>query len=151
MDSTILKPSSRQRALQLLLTTVPSSIIERLSKDTIANLRYHTIILCMYIMCRVYCIREQVQEAVFVTELSYVQVSLRVDTFKCSNKQTLANNLLNSRPDSPKVSKSILLCNNILCIIQAVRLVGDLCIHYKLTDSMLWTRLLNTLLTLNMV
>ena len=52
-------------------------------------------------------VREQVQEAVFVTELSSVQVSLRIDIFKSTNKLTLASNLLNSRPDSPKVRSTL--------------------------------------------
>ena len=54
MDSTILKPSSRQAALQLLLTTVPSSVIEKQNNDTITNLRYYyTMCVCV---CRVYII-----------------------------------------------------------------------------------------------
>jgi hypothetical protein len=115
-DSPLLTPATRTRAMQLLLTAVPHSVVESVTGGALTDLR------------------EQTQCAVFVVELAAVQVSLTAEAFQACSKQSLASSLLHSRADIPR----------------ALRLVVDLCLHYRLADPALWVRLLDALLTLKM-
>jgi hypothetical protein len=83
-DCLALGPLPRQRALHLLLTAVPRSIVERVSGGSLAELR------------------EKVQEAVFVAELATAKVTLTADVFQTSSKLSLVYSLLQSQSDSPK-------------------------------------------------
>ncbi|CAI8050069.1 Kinetochore-associated protein 1 [Geodia barretti] len=76
--------STRQCALQLLLTAVPQSVVERVSGGSISHLR------------------DKMQEAVFVAELGSVQVVLKPDVFHSCNKKSVVFSLVQNRADSPK-------------------------------------------------
>ena len=96
------------------------------------------------------------QSAVFTSELEQLHMSTTVPAFVACNKEGLVKSLWRNHSQEPRVNtnKHPVYSTSFMFLLlfsQALRLIGELCLHYSVGDSALWSKLLQALLNLGMV
>ncbi|XP_019857675.1 PREDICTED: kinetochore-associated protein 1-like [Amphimedon queenslandica] len=80
-------------------------------------------------------IKEFIQLTVFVCELECLHINMTLDGFTALNKEGLIRTLWRNHKEEPR----------------ALRLISELCLHYKIQDTSLWSKLLERFLELHMI